>query len=53
MVISKLYVTGMALDIDPDKEIASGTVFIRIKDILRDPDLDIVSSRDLETQGDD
>ena len=46
-------VTGVALGTDPDKEIASGTVFIHIEDIWRDPGLEIVHSSDLETQPND
>ncbi len=46
-------VMGMAIGTDPDTEIASGTVFIRIEDIWRDPNLDIVSGSDLETQPND
>ena len=46
-------VTGMALGTEPDKTIASGTVFIHAEDIIRDPDLKIVSSNDLETQPSD
>ena len=46
-------VTGVALGTDPDTEIASGTIFIHIEDIWRDPDLQIVGSRDLETQPND
>ena len=42
-------VTGMALATDPNTEIASGTVFIHIEDIIRDENLQIVPRLDLET----
>ena len=42
-------VTGMALATDPNTEIASGTVFIHIEDIIRDENLQIVPRLDPET----